>query len=289
MAPGSGAPTFVFTGTGATTGINNRRWAGGATYTLDSDCTLSHEVLTGGGVSVTTGGADVEIRGITRSIELVLSGAGTVQTDVVTGPITISGTATTTVNLYGVSSSLADTSINTTVTDATVSSTNVVDEFESQSQADPTGFHVNVVEWLSQACAAVSANGVPEVDITRLAGSTDGITGLIDFCTNGYDIITSKVAGVVLVDTTTTNADMRGTDGANTTKTGYSLGSTGLNLVLVDGETLPSALQIIAASVIGKISGAGTATEIFVGLDGNTTRATVTVDVDGNRTNVVYV
>jgi hypothetical protein len=77
--------------------------------------------------------------------------------------------------------------------------------------------------------------------------------------------------------------------GSVTTKTGYSLGSTGLNLVLVDGETLPSALQIIAASVIGKISGAGTATEIFVGLDGNTTRATVTVDVDGNRTNVVYV
>lgn len=71
-------------------------------------------------------------------------------------------------------------------------------------------------------------------------------------------------------------------------KTGYSLVSTGLNLVLVDGKTLPAALQIIAAGVLGKVSGAGTGTETFVGLSGSDTRAVVTVDVSGNRTAVSY-
>lgn len=56
----------------------------------------------------------------------------------------------------------------------------------------------------------------------------------------------------------------------------------------VDGKTLQQALQIIAAAAIGKVSGAGTGTEVFVGMDGSTTRATVTVDVDGNRSGVTY-
>lgn len=66
------------------------------------------------------------------------------------------------------------------------------------------------------------------------------------------------------------------------------LTSDGADLVLVDGKTLPAALQIIAAGVLGKVSGAGTGTEIFVGLDGVTTRATVTVTNAGNRTAVTY-
>jgi hypothetical protein len=123
VVPGSGSPTFNFAGTGDTTGINNRGWNGGATYTLDTNCTLSHEVAEGGGTTVTTGGADVEIRGITRSVTLTLSNAGTCQFVGITGPITISGTATSTVNLYGVSSSLTDTSSGTTVNDETNRST----------------------------------------------------------------------------------------------------------------------------------------------------------------------
>lgn len=124
VVPGPGTPNFVATGLGSATGINNRAWKGGANYTLDSDITLSHEVLAGGGTTITTGGADVEIRGITRSVTLVLSNAGTIQFVGITGPITISGTATTTVNLYGVSSSLADTSSGTTINDETTSRAN---------------------------------------------------------------------------------------------------------------------------------------------------------------------
>ncbi len=71
-------------------------------------------------------------------------------------------------------------------------------------------------------------------------------------------------------------------------KTGFSLAANGLAAVLVDGLTLPQALQVIAAAVAGKITTAGTATEVFKGLDGTTTRVTVTVDADGNRSAVVY-
>jgi len=122
VVAGSGSPDFDFSGIGSAVGINNRRWAGGVAFVLDSDCTLSHEVLAGGGTAITTGGADVEIRGITRSIALTLSGAGTVQFVGTTGPITMSGTTTATVNLHGVATSVADTTSAATLNDNTLKS-----------------------------------------------------------------------------------------------------------------------------------------------------------------------
>ena len=56
----------------------------------------------------------------------------------------------------------------------------------------------------------------------------------------------------------------------------------------IDGKTPRQATRYIAAACAGKISGAGTATEIATGLDGATTRVTYTVDADGNRTVVAY-
>ncbi len=63
-------------------------------------------------------------------------------------------------------------------------------EWESQSQADPTGFHVNVLEML---------------------GDGQSVTDLKDFADAGYDPATDKVTGVKLVDA---NTDVRGTDNA---------------------------------------------------------------------------
>ena len=117
---GDAQPAFNFSGLGGPTGINNRGWFGGANYTLDSDCMLSHEVAEGGLTIITTGGANVEVRGMPRALTFVLSGAGVIQAIVNTGPITISGTATSVVILHGQSTSLADTSVGTTVTDNTV-------------------------------------------------------------------------------------------------------------------------------------------------------------------------
>ena len=55
-----------------------------------------------------------------------------------------------------------------------------------------------------------------QVDVTQLGGVTQSATDLKDFVDAGYDPSAHKVQGVVLVDTTTTNTDVRGTDGANT-------------------------------------------------------------------------
>jgi hypothetical protein len=64
--------------------------------------------------------------------------------------------------------------------------------------------------------------------------------------------------------------------------------STFLNTILIDGKTLPAALQIIAATTAGLMSGSETNTEIYLGLDGTTTRVTATTDSSGNRTGMVY-
>lgn len=128
---GPGTPDADFSGLGSAVTISNRDFFGGLNYTLDSDCTLSHEGV-GGAITVTTGGANVQLRGTFTSITLILSGGGTVDFVGVTGAITISGTATTTVNLYGVSDGPpTDTSSGTTVTDKTISRANINTEVDA--------------------------------------------------------------------------------------------------------------------------------------------------------------
>jgi hypothetical protein len=53
-------------------------------------------------------------------------------------------------------------------------------------------------------------------DLREMGGVAQSATDLKDFADAGYDPGTNKVQGVVLVDTTTTNTDMRGTDSAAT-------------------------------------------------------------------------
>ena len=67
---------------------------------------------------------------------------------------------------------------------------------------------VDVTKWLGTAAATPTVAGVPEVDLTHMAGGTQSVTDLKDFADAGYDPATNKVQGVVLVDTTTTNTDM---------------------------------------------------------------------------------
>jgi hypothetical protein len=55
------------------------------------------------------------------------------------------------------------------------------------------------------------------------------------------------------------------------------------------GKTLRQALRAMAAVLAGDVTGAGTATEVFKALgNAGTTRVTVPVDVDGNRTGVTH-
>lgn len=64
--------------------------------------------------------------------------------------------------------------------------------------------------------ALIDGGDLLDVNLTEIGGAVQSATDLKDFADAGYDPATNKVQGVVLVDTTTTNTDMRGTDGANT-------------------------------------------------------------------------
>ncbi len=52
----------------------------------------------------------------------------------------------------------------------------------------------------------------------------------------------------------------------------------------IDSHTVRQALRYIAAMTVGTLSGSQTATEVFKGLDGSTTRVTQSTDASGNRT-----
>lgn len=72
-----------------------------------------------------------------------------------------------------------------------------------------------------------------------------------------------------------------------TNKTGFALVSTGLDLVLCAGVSVPTALKRIGAAVSGEVSGAGTSSELFNDWT-DTLCFTVTADASGNRSAVTF-
>ena len=112
------------------------------------------------------------------------------------------------------------------------------------------------------------------------------------------DLILDARASQTSVDTVDGNVDLiladTGTDGVivvtNNDKTGYRLSATGVDDVFnkaVEGtRTFIQILRGYSAVLLGKISGGGTATEIFRDIDDSKDRITATVDGDGNRTNI---
>jgi hypothetical protein len=73
----------------------------------------------------------------------------------------------------------------------------------------------------------------------------------------------------------------------NADKTGYSLGSSGLDAIVVEtGVNARQALSPILAAAAGVLSGAGTGTVIIKGGNVNTTRIIASTDSNGNRTSV---
>ncbi len=186
LVAGSGTPYFDFSGTGDTTGINNRGWLGGANYTLDSDCTLSHEVLAGGGQTFTTGGGKVEVRGTCRELSFVVSGTGKVQFAGTTGPIAVSGVGGgNTVNLYGTGGPITDTSTGTvTINDGLNRNSTIIHSGFARESTD------NTIRLDANASATPGAYDPAMISI--LHGTGAGQTRLI----YGYDGGTSQIAVV---------------------------------------------------------------------------------------------
>ncbi len=294
LVPGSGSPAMAFAGTGSTTTIGNRAWTGGINYTLDSDCTLSHEVLAGGGTTITTGGGDAEIRGICRSLAVTVSASETVQFVGVTGPITItdSGSTAPTINLYGVCSSLTDgtgsandytisnDSINaeadTALTDYGANTTTpptaaaIVNEWESQSQSDPTGFRVNVME-VNGTAQTANDNGA---DINTLIGNQGNwatATGFsthsaADIWTAGTRTLTSfgtLIADIWAYVTRTLTAGGDATEAKqNTIIANLATAQTDLDTVTgTDGTTLATSQPNYAPNIVVPMAAALSQTE----------------------------
>jgi hypothetical protein len=151
--------------------------------------------------------------------------------------------------------------------------------------------------------ASNASNNIVGIDVAKLGGGAQSLTDLKDFADTGYDPATHKVAGVVLVDTTTANTDMRGTNGAMlayTQPSGFlaatfptdpadqslviaatdaimasvaalSIPTANQNAAAVldlaagveTGLTLRQAVRLIVAAAAGKLSGAATTTIVI--------------------------
>jgi hypothetical protein len=117
---------------------------------------------------------------------------------------------------------------------------------------------------------------------TTLDGKINTIDGIVDAIlvdtattlNDKIDVI-DGIVDAILVDTATTLDD----------KIDSLVAGSHLS---IDGKTHLETLKIIAAVLAGQVSGAGTGTETFLGLDGSTTRLTATVDSKGNRTSISY-
>lgn len=158
----------------------------------------------------------------------------------------------------------------------------------SNSGASPTEQERELQYGSEQGDAVVTAGATGlaylQTDVTDWKGATaPAMTG------DAYARLGAPAGASVSADVAALKSDLDGGVKVSSYATGQDPATLVSANVTVDGKSLQAALQIVAASVAGKVSGAGTGTEVFKGLDGATTRMTVTADASGNRTAVVYV
>lgn len=108
----------------------------------------------------------------------------------------------------------------------------------------------------------------------------------------GYGVYSdANVSGVVIDDTVLIHNNNAGGAQVLLQGTGYHKAEANVAAVgehVVEGSfTRDEVLRIMAAALAGTVSGAGSGTEVFKGLDGTTDRITSTVDGSGNRSAVV--
>src|SRR3990167_1669444 len=123
--------------------------------------------------------------------------------------------------------------------------------------------------------------------LTLIVGDTNEFQ--TDWVNGGrLDLILDARASQVTADAILADTGTDGVVVAAASKTGYRLSATGVDDVLdeaVEGtRTLRQILRGYSAALLGKISGGGTATEVFRDIDDSKDRITATVDEDGNRT-----
>lgn len=129
--------------------------------------------------------------------------------------------------------------------------------------------------------ALIAGTDVLQADVTQLGGVTQSLTDLKDFADSGYDPATNKVEGVKLVDTTTANTDMVGTDNAALASvcTEARLAELDIGNLPTDIAAIPTtamrgtdnaALASALATHDGKLDTAQTDLDTITGADGTT-------------------
>jgi hypothetical protein len=119
-------------------------------------------------------------------------------------------------------------------------------------------------------------------DVPTVAEMTARTLATADYATAAALATVDTVVDSILDDTGTAGVVV-----AAGSKTGYALGATGVDSVVVEsGLNARQALSVVASAVGGVLSGAGTGTEIIKGAGVATTRITATVDESGNRSAV---
>lgn len=119
--------------------------------------------------------------------------------------------------------------------------TAIVDEWETQSQADPSGFYVNVREWLG-VVVTVSTGDCPEVNVKEISqdsAAADNLEAILDG-TGGVDLKAQSLTitgGALGLDINGTTAAMK-----------LSGGTTGIGLDINGGSSSGVAVDIDSTS-----------------------------------------
>lgn len=151
----------------------------------------------------------------------------------------------------------------------------------------PANGLANVTAWTVDITGNITGN---------LSGSAGSVTGAVGSVTGnvGGNVVGSvaSVTGAVGSVTGNVGGNVTGSVGSLATQAKADVNAEVLDVLnvdtLIDGKTFKEAMLYVAAICAGRVSGAGTGTEVFKGLDEATTRVTVTVDSSGNRTDIVY-
>jgi len=176
-------------------------------------------------------------------------------------------------------------------------SLNATDTIEVGLQSPNVGDEcVGVTAWLFDLnyalpdAAAAAENGLPvldanslvNVDVERLAGAAQSLTDLKDFADTGYNPTTHKVAGVVLVDTTTTNTDMVAA-APSTADIVTAMQAAGTMLKALDDLTKAAGDGDLAAmkTIIDALPDAGALTTLQAAVDALVAGAPINIDNKG--------
>ncbi len=147
---------------------------------------------------------------------------------------------------------------------------------------------------ISGVATQVSVDDIPnnaEFEARTIVAATYALDSTVAKEATKFNPSSDVVARVTLVDTTTANTDMRGTDSALTDKADFSLSAAGIDAILDetigDGTiTMREALRVSVASFASKVSGGGTTTIIYRNNADTQNVIEMTVDSTGNRTAV---